>query len=110
VLGVHDPTERSSSLQKQTKRVAALVSALLAIAAVGPVSAVAAKYQGKHSTVHHRVVKKSAAVTESAGRNNARGSDASSSESTSESTVSDGPGGHEDPAGAETDHQFEGEE
>ena len=28
----------------------------------------------------------------------------------SESSVSDGPGGHEDPPGTEADHQFEGEE
>jgi hypothetical protein len=34
----------------------------------------------------------------------------SSSETSGEASASDGPGGHEDPAGTEADHQFEGEE
>jgi hypothetical protein len=88
-------------VHKHTKRFAALLSALFAIAAVGPVTAVAATHNQKHA--HHRVVKTSAAETEPA-------TGESTSESAPESAPSDGAGGHEDPAGAETDHQFEGVE
>jgi hypothetical protein len=40
----------------------------------------------------------------------AASSQASAGEQSSEAQVNDGPGGHEDAAGAEADHQFEGEE
>lgn len=90
-------------MHRHTKRFAALLSALFAMAAVGPVTAVAATHKHKHKHAHHRVVKKSAAETQPA-------SGESTTESASESAPSDGPGGHEDPAGAETDHQFEGVE
>jgi hypothetical protein len=62
-------------------------------------------------TVAAKPVKADSAQTQSAAAPKAQAAPDTESESPeSESAESDGPGGHEDPAGENTDHQFDGEE
>jgi hypothetical protein len=79
---------------KHFKKLVLLVTALCALALGGSVAAQAST----HTATHHRAVHRAHA---------AHGTE---SEEGSESTEGDAPGGHEDPPGAEEDHQFEGEE
>ncbi|MCW3033968.1 MAG: hypothetical protein QOK19_1918 [Solirubrobacteraceae bacterium] len=114
------------------------LTALLATAAVTAlaVGGVASATKGKtvHKKAAHHAVKHSSRASETptgpdtdnvqagdqttpdsikASSNSASqsaSSETGSETGSSESAASDGPGGHEDPAGAEEDHQFEGVE
>jgi uncharacterized low-complexity protein len=94
--------ERNLMIKRLTTIAVALAVAL--VTAAGGV-AFAQSATSTHRTavhkaaVHHRTAK--AAAGESIGE---------AQEQSGEEATSDGPGGHEDPAGGEVDHQFEGEE
>ncbi len=80
-------------------------------------SQVAAGHTAK-AQVHRTVVRRAAETTTAADTDNVQSGDQNSPDGTASQTEaggesaapSDGPGGHQDPAGANVDHQFQGQE
>jgi len=112
-------------IKRLTTATAALTS--VALIAAGGVAVAQGGSAQAHKKAPHHAVKQAARshATETTGvdtdsiqsgdqttRDTASASalETSSRRDECEATTSDGPGGHEDPAGTEADHQFEGEE
>jgi tellurite resistance protein len=128
MLAAMHPTHEGSHMFNRGKTLAALLAAAAVTAlAVGGVAS-ATKGGTVHKQAAHHAVKHASRASETAtglDTDNVRSGDQttpdavkatgaetseSSTETAGESSPSDGPGGHEDPAGAEEDHQFEGVE
>ena len=90
-----------------TKRFITII-AVLSIAAITAGGGVAFANRGHSRHVH--AVHHEAGVHRHAAKRAAVDGTGESQESAGEAAGNDGPGGHEDPAGAEVDHQFEGQE
>jgi hypothetical protein len=102
-------TKGSTMIKRLTLATAALASA--AVMGFSGV-AVAAHHPARHAVRAHatETVGPDTDSVQSGDQTTPDTASASASEASGEETVNDGPGGHEDEAGAEADHQFEGEE
>jgi tellurite resistance protein len=128
MLAAMHPTHEGRHMFNRWKTLAALLAAAAVTAlAVGGVAS-ATKGGTVHRKAAHHAVKHASRASETAtglDTDNIQSGDQtapdsvkatgaatseSSTETASESSPGDGPGGHEDPAGAEEDHQFEGVE
>jgi hypothetical protein len=129
VVAAHDPKQRSITMRKRLRTLTGVTAALAALALGG--SAIATAAQGTTSAKKHTAAKKHMTREKTTGpdadrirsgnqtapdvRGKASSTSASetstaeatetSAESTESSAPSDGPGGHEDPAGVDSETQ-----
>jgi hypothetical protein len=95
-----------------TKRFMTVIAALaIATLTAGGGVALANHGHARHvHAVHHKAHHHAARGAAIEGAGASQESAADPQESATEAAGNDGPGGHEDPAGTEADHQFEGQE